>query len=168
MDYKNLSDGIQEYILDLFDENDEDFLSLRRKDLAELFSCVPSQINYVLKSRFSPEHGFLTESRRGGYGYIKILRVCLDAPADTIKHIKELIGNEISLHNARNLLKALNERDLISDRERLLIEIALLDLHESNRRSAKNIAELLKKMLIALAGSEDSSDEDSMSDEEDY
>ena len=65
----NLSSGIEKYILELFDDRDENdeenFISLRRKDLAEMFGCVPSQINYVLRSRFSPERGYLIESRRG-------------------------------------------------------------------------------------------------------
>ena len=57
----NLSNIIENYINDLFNENNEDIINLRRKDLAEMFDCVPSQINYVLRSRFSPERGYLIE-----------------------------------------------------------------------------------------------------------
>ena len=62
----NVTDAIEKYIYDLLSEAEEENILLRRKDLAEAFGCVPSQINYVLRSRFSPENGFLIESRRGG------------------------------------------------------------------------------------------------------
>ncbi|MBR0168969.1 MAG: CtsR family transcriptional regulator, partial [Synergistaceae bacterium] len=61
----NLSHDIERYILNLLNGEEENFVSLRRKDLAEMFECVPSQINYVLRSRFTPEQGYLIESRRG-------------------------------------------------------------------------------------------------------
>ena len=156
-DYENnLSSGIEKYILELFDGNDGehlddsgDSISLRRKDLAEMFGCVPSQINYVLRSRFSPERGYLIESRRGEYGYIKILRICCNGPQDKANHINEIVGDEISVRNACRLLEALNGRGLISHRERLLIEIALKNQNEHSRHGA-GTADLLKKMLVAL------------------
>jgi len=149
----NLSQGIEKYILELFEDSeneDENFISLRRKDLAEMFGCVPSQINYVLRSRFSPERGYLIESRRGEYGYIKILRISYNDPQDKINHINDIVGEEISVRNACRFLEILNERDLITDRERLLIEIALKNQNQYSRNTLKNNAELLKKMLNAL------------------
>ena len=78
----NLTRTIEKYIHELFEsEGDESIVSLRRKELAETFGCVPSQINYVLRSRFTPERGFLVESQRGGHGYIRILRVAFGAPS---------------------------------------------------------------------------------------
>ena len=71
----SLTKIIEEYIDRLLEENEEGEVSLRRKDLAEKFGCVPSQINYVLRSRFAPENGFLVESQRGGHGYIKIIQL---------------------------------------------------------------------------------------------
>ena len=156
-DYENnLSSGIEKYILELFEESDGerptnsgDSISLRRKDLAEMFGCVPSQINYVLRSRFSPERGYLIESRRGEYGYIKILRICCSDSQAKINHINGIVGEEISVRNACRLLEALNERGLISYRERLLIEIAIKNQNESSRQGA-GTADLLKKMLVAV------------------
>ena len=145
----NLSSGIEKYILELFDDDDnENFISLRRKDLAEMFGCVPSQINYVLRSRFSPERGYLIESRRGEYGYIKILRISCNEPEDKINHINDIVGDEISVRSACRLLETLNERDLITERERLLIEIALKN--QSSNHNSEDTANLLKKMLNAL------------------
>ena len=110
----NLSSGIDKYILDLFEDRDEsdeeNFISLRRKDLAEMFGCVPSQINYVLRSRFSPERGYLIESRRGEYGYIKILRISCDDTDEKKDHINSIVGDEISVRNACRLLEFLSER----------------------------------------------------------
>ena len=153
----NLSSGIEKYILELFSEvNEENFISLRRKDLAEMFGCVPSQINYVLRSRFSPERGYLIESRRGEYGYIKILKISYSNSKEKINHIDNMVGNEISIKDACRLLEFLNERDFISERERLLIEIALKNQNQNKylqRHPSIKLTEnanLLKTMLKAL------------------
>ena len=149
----NLSRGIEKYILELLEErtdNDENFISLRRKDLAEMFGCVPSQINYVLRSRFSPERGYLIESRRGEYGYIKILRITQDTSEEKANYLNETIGSEISIKNACRLLEYLNERELITERERLLIEIALKNQNHNFRNNFQKTADLLKKMLSVL------------------
>ena len=150
----NLSRGIEKYILELLEEQtetDENFVSLRRKDLAEMFGCVPSQINYVLRSRFSPERGYLIESRRGEYGYIKILRITHNVAEEKIDYINEIVGDEISLKSACRFLEFLNERELITNRERLLIEIALKNQNRTlNNNASENRADLLKKMLSAL------------------
>ena len=153
----NLSHHIEKYILDLFnDEQEENFISLRRKELAEMFDCVPSQINYVLRSRFGPEKGYLIESRRGEYGYIKIFRVTYSDFEEKSLHINSLVGDKISMHDACRLLEALADRGFLTDKERLLIEIALKNstLHEP-----KKTARLLKKMLIGLIGIEDEEEE---------
>ncbi len=116
-----------------------------------MFSCVPSQINYVLRSRFSPEHGFLIESRRGEHGYIKILRISCDTPDEKSNHIADLVGSEITLREARRLLEALQERNLITGRERLLIEIALRHCAETLESSdTGELAYLLKTMLGSI------------------
>ena len=156
----SLTRVIETYINNLFSEVDEEqSVSLRRKELAEIFGCVPSQINYVLRSRFTPERGYLVESQRGGHGYIRILRICYDMPQDRINHIDELIGDTITDQEARRLLVSLQEREMIDSRERILIEVALRHAEELGssefdvspyRRSAIS-AELLKRMMRSLA-----------------
>ena len=74
-----ISDLIASFIRDSLDDANG-VLELQRNDLAERFHCVPSQINYVMSTRFSPEHGYIVESRRGGGGYIRITRVQVDRP----------------------------------------------------------------------------------------
>lgn len=156
----SLTRVIETYINNLFSEvEEEQSVSLRRKELAEIFGCVPSQINYVLRSRFTPERGYLVESQRGGHGYIRILRICYDMPQDRINHIDELIGDTITDQEARRLLVSLQEREMIDARERILIEVALRHAEELGssefdvspyRRSAIS-AELLKRLMRSLA-----------------
>lgn len=147
----NLSHDIEKYIIDLLDEEDGNFISLRRKELAEIFDCVPSQINYVLRSRFTPEQGYLIESRRGEHGYIKIFRITCENTEEKISHINDIIGNAITLNDARRLLEALQERELITGRERLLIEVALRHITAQRRyENTEEIADLMRNMLCGL------------------
>lgn len=88
-----LSDVIEEYIRDIMESNE--IAELKRSELASKFNCVPSQINYVIQTRFIPELGFYVESRRGGGGYIKITKVNLDK-SEYISNILEKIGNNLS------------------------------------------------------------------------
>lgn len=145
---QNLSHDIERYILNLLEGVEENFISLRRKELAEKFECVPSQINYVLRSRFTPEQGYLIESRRGEHGYIKILRITCETPDALMEHINELIGDSISLYGAHRLLETLQERGLVTVRERLLMEIALRNIaYEGQNVMSEELAGLLRDML---------------------
>ena len=127
----SLTRVIENYINNLFvGMDEEEAVSLRRKELAEIFGCVPSQINYVLRSRFTPERGYIVESQRGGHGYIKILRLCYDVPEEKINHIDDIVGDAITDQEAKRLLASLQERGIIVSRERLLIEVALRHAEE--------------------------------------
>ncbi|MBQ7154162.1 MAG: CtsR family transcriptional regulator [Synergistaceae bacterium] len=152
---QNLSQDIEEYIISKLNDEPVNYVSLRRKDLAEFFGCVPSQINYVLRSRFSPEHGYIIESRRGEHGYIKIVRISCITPQERAQHTEDIIGEAISMNEAHRLLENLVNRDFISQREHLLIEIALrhsnyLWQDEPLFRRKHLIADLLKRMLKGI------------------
>ena len=155
----SLTQIIEEYIAQLLEENEVGEVSLRRKDLAERFGCVPSQINYVLRSRSAPENGFLVESQRGGHGYIKVIQLTFNNCDEEVVHLADLVGNAITEQESRKLLVNLQNRDVISPRERLIIEVALRS-QEENGRSLFDVspyrrdlmrAELLKKILTSLA-----------------
>lgn len=88
-----LSDLIEDYIKNIINSNDT--IELRRSELASRFNCVPSQINYVIQTRFVPELGFYVESRRGGGGYIKITKINLDR-SEYISNIINKIGSNLS------------------------------------------------------------------------
>ena len=157
---ENLSENIERYILSMFGD-EQDYVTMKRKELAKIFECVPSQINYVLKSRFTPEHGYLIESRRGEYGYIKILKISCERPNERAAHIEDIIGDEISLKDAHKLLETLQNRNLITGRERLLTEIALRYVHEQSpaRIQQELTAELLTKLLKSLMLTEEQLDD---------
>ena len=152
MENENLSQVIEDYILKLINDEEENFITMRRKELAKMFECVPSQINYVLRSRFTPEQGFLIESRRGEHGYIKIFKIECKEPDEKVSHLEDIIGSEITLKDAKKLLKSLQEREFITERERLLIEISLKNLEELSPEEIKKelLASLLKKILGGL------------------
>ena len=152
---QNLSHNIEQYILSLLDGELENFVTLRRKDLAEKFECVPSQINYVLRSRFRPEHGYMIDSRRGEHGYIKIVRISYTTPEEKAQHSEEVIGDTITLKAAHRILETLADRNFITQRERLLMEISLRHeamIMEDEKQSKREemYAELLKRMLRSL------------------
>ena len=88
-----ITDMIASFIHDALDEADG-VLELQRSDLAQRFNCVPSQINYVMSTRFSPEHGYIVESRRGGNGYIRITRVRVDRQT-LLMHVINSLGSRV-------------------------------------------------------------------------
>ncbi|MBU0278912.1 CtsR family transcriptional regulator [Gemella sp. zg-570] len=86
----NMTDIIEQYIKQLFLEAKDDYITLKRSNVAEKFDCVPSQLNYVIKTRFTPEHGFIIESKRGGGGFIRITKITLQSD-DYIDYLIETI-----------------------------------------------------------------------------
>ena len=115
-----ISDVIAGFIQEALDEANG-VLELQRSDLAQRFGCVPSQINYVMSTRFSPEHGYIVESRRGGGGYIRITRVRMDRQ-ELLMHIIGSIGDELDSHSARALLTNLVQSEAL---ERTAAQTAL-------------------------------------------
>lgn len=155
----SLTKVIGDYIVTLFDDSDKSEIVLRRKDLAERFGCVPSQINYVLRSRFSPEQGFLIQSQRGGHGYIRIIQVRFADCDECAEHLEDLVGSAISEQDAKRLMVSLQERGIVTARERLLIEVALRSQEEQGRvlfdlppyKRDTMRANLLRRILVSLA-----------------
>ena len=107
-----ISDVIAGFIQSALDETDG-VLELQRSDLAQRFNCVPSQINYVMSTRFSPEHGYIVESRRGGNGYIRITRVRTDRKT-LLMHVINSIGDELDAASARAIVQNLVDSEAIS------------------------------------------------------
>lgn len=108
-----MSDLITARILQLLNDSGTNVAEIQRNELASVIGCVPSQINYVLSSRFTPEHGYIIESRRGGGGYIRITRVSLDR-ASALMHIVNSIGEEIDASAARIIIDNSAQAGLIS------------------------------------------------------
>ena len=121
----NISDLVEHYLKELLAESPQDFVEIQRSELAIRFNCVPSQINYVLTTRFSTGHGYIVESRRGGGGYIRIVKIPLDQRVDLILHICDLIGDLISQREAEGLIERLLEEELVSLREARVMRAAM-------------------------------------------
>ena len=122
-----MTDLITEAIIRMLDESEGNSAEIQRNEFAELMGCVPSQINYVLSSRFTPEHGYQIESYRGGGGYIRISRVRLNRPT-AIMHIVNSIGSSIDPMAARIVLDNCLRTGLISD-EAANMMVAVISNH---------------------------------------
>ncbi len=109
-----ISDLIAQYIMNMLEENghDDSSATIKRNELAETLGCVPSQINYVITSRFTPEQGYIVESRRGGGGYIKITRISMDKHS-AVMHLMESVGDSIDAGAAASLIQELLTRGMI-------------------------------------------------------
>lgn len=146
----NLSSIIEEYIHDLLLDND--FVEVKRSDLASHFSCVPSQINYVIATRFIPELGFYVESKRGGSGYIKISKFDL-TEEEYLKHIISEMNNKLSQSVADIYLNNLLMYNVLDEKAAKLIKIAISDksLENVNKLDRDRIrADIFKCLLINI------------------
>ena len=101
-----ISDLIASFLQESLEEAENGVLEVQRSDLAQRFNCVPSQINYVMSTRFSPERGYIVESRRGGNGYIRITRVQIDHQT-LLMHVINSLGDEVDMPSARAILSNL-------------------------------------------------------------
>lgn len=119
-----ISDLITQEILRMLNESDENTAEIQRNDFASLIGCAPSQINYVLSSRFTPEHGYIIESRRGGGGYIKISRVVM-RNSTAFMHIINSIGDSIDTMSARIVIENCLQSELVSKETARLMYAAL-------------------------------------------
>lgn len=117
----NMSDIIEQYLKQLLEEAQGEVVEIKRAHIAEKFDCVPSQLNYVIKTRFTNEHGYAIESKRGGGGYIRISKVETNSQSAFIRHLIDLVGDEISQANAFRIVDGLYENKLITDREKKMI-----------------------------------------------
>ena len=118
-----MSDIIARFIDEILNEADG-IAELQRVELANRFNCVPSQINYVISTRFSPEHGYIVESRRGGGGYIRIKRVAMD-PEFMLMHTVNAIGDKVDINTAAAMMANLKQSNILSDDEARLIMTAI-------------------------------------------
>lgn len=121
----NISDLIERFLLETLGEGDT--LSISRNELANYFACAPSQINYVLSTRFTLDRGYTVESRRGGGGYVTVVRIT-KSPDETISEIlNRSIADGISYNRALQVLQRLTSNELLSEREARLIAAGITD-----------------------------------------
>ncbi len=117
-----ISDSVAKYIVDLLNQ-ENGTAEIQRNELANSLGCVPSQINYVLTSRFTPEQGYIVESRRGGGGYIRITRMRL-SKSDMIMHIVNSVGDSLDAATARAMTGNLLQSGMLDNSSAALIRAA--------------------------------------------
>lgn len=148
----NISDLIEQYLKRLLEQAGQGQIEIQRNELAIQFSCVPSQINYVLSTRFSTEHGYMVESRRGGGGFVRIVKLELDDRSVLINYMNRLIGEDITQQGAVGIISRLLEEGLITRRESEIMKAAVYRdvLRTALPNRDKLRASILKAMLIAI------------------
>ncbi|MCM2677710.1 CtsR family transcriptional regulator [Alkalicoccobacillus plakortidis] len=123
---RNISDFIEQYLKSTLLKSGNELLEIKRSELAKRFECVPSQINYVISTRFTLEKGYIVESKRGGGGYIRIIKVETHEKVDLYDHLLHLIGPVIDQQTAETIVMRLFEEKAVTKREANLM-VSVLD-----------------------------------------
>lgn len=147
----NLADRIEKYLKHILEQTEEGFVILQRGVLADEFSCAPSQINYVLDTRFTIERGYMVESRRGGGGYLRIVRLVVSPHGQFQSAMRQLIGEQLSQKQALGLITRLRDEEILTVREAAIIKAVL------SRTSLRDVPEqdilrasIMKHILATL------------------
>lgn len=138
-----LSDVIEKMLMQML-EAEGGSLELKRNELAERIGCVPSQINYVITSRFTPEKGYIIESRRGGGGYVRITRKAMHKD-EYLMHLFYAIGESLDEKSASVFALDLAQRGIISTREANIIGVASACIGSDAER-----ANMIKKIILSI------------------
>ncbi|TYR78488.1 CtsR family transcriptional regulator [Priestia megaterium] len=148
----NISDIIEQYLKKVLELSDREIVEIKRSEIADKFQCVPSQINYVINTRFTVERGYIVESKRGGGGFIRIAKVQSHDSSHLFQQVIELIENQISQAHAENVIIRLLEEKVITEREAKImlsvIDRSVIKVELPYRDELR--ANLLKAMLNAL------------------
>ena len=146
-----LSDIIEEWIKQTINEDENKYVDLQRNELANKFNCVPSQINYVISTRFNTQNGYYVESRRGGGGYIRIRKIDY-SKSKYIMHIVNSIGDSLTNQESIIFINNLNENGFLTENETKLLKVATNDkvLQLSFDIKDRVRADIFKNMLINL------------------
>jgi transcriptional regulator CtsR len=150
-DFMSLVRQIENYLKEILSE--QTFLEIQRNELAKVFQCVPSQINYVLGTRFTPSQGYVVESRRGGGGYLRIVKLSwTKTETDRLSDLFDVLGDALTQQEAEGILSRLKEEEWLSDREyqllRALMSREVLDMAAEYQDALR--AKMLQVALIAL------------------
>ena len=145
-----ISDMIEDFIKELFTE-EEEYIEIQRNDLAEQFNCVPSQINYVISTRFKPSQGYYVESKRGGGGHIKIKKINI-TKSNYFMHIINNIGDVLTGQEADIFISNLLSYNLLNSEQARLLKVATSDNVLTLSQPTKDIirAKIFKNMLLNL------------------
>ena len=146
------AEAIERYILRVIENSESDAVELQRSELSGLFACVPSQINYVLNTRFTTSRGFIVESRRGGGGYLRIVKLPVSGENDLLKLIGESEGKNLSEQAATGLVNRLVEEEILTAREgRLLMPVLRASTLEKGREEKDRLRmDIVRALILAI------------------
>jgi transcriptional regulator of stress and heat shock response len=148
----NISDIIEKYLKHVLEISELEHVEIKRSEIADKFQCVPSQINYVINTRFTMERGYIVESKRGGGGYIRIMKVQSADHAHLINQLLDLFSNRISQTSAEDVIFRLVGEEVISKREAKImlsvIDRSVLYIELPYRDELR--ARMLRAMLTSL------------------
>ncbi len=146
-----LSNIIERFIMELFQDANDNKIEIQRNEMANQFQCAPSQINYVLTTRFTLERGYFVESRRGGGGYIRIKKLKIRED-EFLREIIECIGESISGSNAKAIIERLWEEAVITEREMKILCAAVNKYNLPLKYSDRNLirARIMKAIITAI------------------
>lgn len=147
---RNISDVIEQYLKQVLKESQANAIEIKRQDIAQRFECAPSQINYVINTRFTVEKGYLVESKRGGGGYIRIRRVILHEKQDVLSSLMDVIHEHPRLNEqlVENVLIRLVEEQMMQEQEAQLIYHLLSD--EALNLQVDDRSYIRRQQLLAL------------------
>ncbi|PEA54553.1 CtsR family transcriptional regulator [Bacillus pseudomycoides] len=149
---RNISDIIEQYLKQVIDLSNNSAIEIKRSEIADKFDCVPSQINYVINTRFTLERGFVVESKRGGGGYIRIIKVKLHDDIDIIDQMLQMIQYSIAQSSAENIIRRLAEEGIATTREAKLMfsvldrSVLLTDLPLRDELRARMLRAMLRTL----------------------
>lgn len=121
MAMRNISDIIENYLKKVLELSEKEIVEIKRSEVADKFQCVPSQINYVINTRFTIERGYLVESKRGGGGYIRISKVRSHDKSHLIDQLSALTESQISQSSAQDIILRLVEEGIVTEKEAKLM-----------------------------------------------
>lgn len=145
-----LSNSIEDFLNELIFESGG-VVEIQRSKISDQFNCAPSQINYVLTTRFTPFKGYYVESRRGGGGYIRIVKVKIEDDDERLDRFLGFVGDSITKNNSDDLLEELVRLKKVTRREMELMKVSLSDRSLSQCENRNELrADLLKNMLLVI------------------
>ena len=146
----NISNAIEQFILSVIGEDES--IQLSRNELANYFSVSPSQINYVLETRFNLDKGYIIESRRGGGGYVTVLKIPYSQDETIPLMLKEIEGvNHLTYNKASDMIDRLLKEDIISENEATIIKSAISEKALAGPIKTKDIRKnVFKEILVGL------------------
>lgn len=151
-----ISNIIEEFIKEMFDETENGIVEIQRNELANMFDCAPSQINYVLTTRFTSEKGYYIESRRGGGGYIKIFKINIKSDSHINNMVSNIVGDSLTSEQCFRIIAEFINEEVITERESMLMRAAINDRSLQGCEDDKLVrANIFKNMLLVLSGGDE-------------